>query len=118
MLTALAVTTAAIASQSASRSDSPSTTRPISAANTGLTLMNTPKNRFGTRRSARMSATMGTAEQASPAIAARPSAVTVTGWLISTHIPIGTYSSADTVAAAAGPCAPGSRVPTTRFTRM
>jgi len=33
---------AAIASQSAGGSAWPSTTRPVSAANTGLTLMNTP----------------------------------------------------------------------------
>ena len=51
---------AATASQSASPSDWPSTTRPVSAANTGLTLMNTPKNLAGTRRSASRSATIGT----------------------------------------------------------
>jgi DNA-binding transcriptional LysR family regulator len=43
-LTALAVTMAAIAIQCATASDWPRTTRPVSAANTGLTLMNTPKN--------------------------------------------------------------------------
>jgi LysR substrate binding domain-containing protein len=59
-LTALAVTMAAMASQSANPSDWPSTTRPVSAANTGLTLMKTPKNLAGTRRSACRSATIGT----------------------------------------------------------
>jgi hypothetical protein len=49
-LTALAVTMAAIASQSTTASDWPRTTRPVSAAKTGLTLMNTPKNLAGTRR--------------------------------------------------------------------
>jgi hypothetical protein len=41
-LTALAATIAAIASQSAGGSDWPRTTRPVSAAKTGLTLMKTP----------------------------------------------------------------------------
>ena len=77
-LTALAVTMAAIASQSASPSDWPSTTSPVSAANTGLTLMKTPKNPAGTRRSASRSATIGTAEHKTPAVAARPSAAAVT----------------------------------------
>ena len=48
-LTALAVTMAAMASQSANPSDWPSTTSPVSAANTGLTLMKTPKNLAGTQ---------------------------------------------------------------------
>ena len=78
-LTALAVTTAAMASQSAGASDWPRTTRPVSAAKTGLTLMNTPKNLAGTRRRASRSATIGTAEHKTPAVAARPSAATVTG---------------------------------------
>jgi hypothetical protein len=39
---ALAVTMAAIASQSSQASDWPRTTRPVSAAKTGFTLMNTP----------------------------------------------------------------------------
>jgi hypothetical protein len=88
-LTALAVTMAATASQSASSSDWPSTTRPVSAANTGLTLMKTPKNLAGTRRSARMSATIGTAEHKMPAVAARPSAAPVSGWLTSAQMPTG-----------------------------
>jgi hypothetical protein len=62
---------AAIAIQSAAASDWPRTTRPVSAANTGLTLMNTPKNLAGTRRSASRSATIGTAEHSRPAVAAR-----------------------------------------------
>jgi hypothetical protein len=41
-VTAFAVTIATIASQSTSPSDCRSTTRPITAANTGLTLMKTP----------------------------------------------------------------------------
>jgi hypothetical protein len=117
-LTALAVTMAAIASQSADCSDWPSTTRPVSAANTGLTLMKTPKNLAGTRRRASRSATMGTAEHMTPAVAARPRATAVTGWLVSTQIPTGMYSRADRPAAAAGPWVPGSRAPTTRFTTM
>ena len=80
--------------------------------------MKTPKNLAGTRRSASRSATIGTAEHSSPAVGARPSAVTVTGWLASAQIPTGMYSSADTPAAAAGPRDPGSRAPTARFTRM
>lgn len=90
MLTALAVTMAATASQSASSSDWPSTMRPVSAANTGLTLMKTPKNLAGTRRSARMSATIGTAEHKMPAVAARPSAAPSSGWLASAQMPTGT----------------------------
>jgi len=81
-------------------------------------LMNMPKNLAGTRRSASMSAIIGTAEHSRPAAAARPSADSVTGRLASTQIPAGTYSSADRPAAAAGPWAPGTRTPTTRFTRM
>ena len=107
----------AIASQSAGASDWPRTSRPVSAANTGFTLMKTPKNRAGTRRSACRSAIIGTAEHRMPAVAARPSAAPVTAWLFSAQIPIGMYSSADRPAAAAGPWAPGSRAPTTRFTR-
>ncbi len=52
-----------------------------------------------------------------PAVAARPSAAAVTAWLLSAQTPTGMYSSADSPAAAAGPWAPGSRMPTTRFTR-
>jgi hypothetical protein len=52
--------------------------------------MKTPKNPAGTRRSARMSATMGTAEHKIPALAARPVAASVTGWAVSAQIPIGT----------------------------
>jgi hypothetical protein len=62
--------------------------------------------------------TIGTAEHSTPAVAARPSATAVSGWLASTQMPTGRYSSADRVAAAAGPCEPGSRSPTTRLTRM
>ena len=92
--------------------------RPVSAANTGFTLMKTPKNRAGTRRSASRSAIIGTAEHRMPAVAARPSAAPVTAWLLlSAQMPIGMYSSADRLAAAAGPWTPGSRAPTTRFTR-
>jgi len=108
----------AMASQSTGASDWPRTRRPVSAANTGFTLMKTPKNRAGTRRSARRSAIIGTAEHKRPAAAARPRAAPVTGWLASAQMPTGTYSSADRLAAAAGPWAPGSRSPTTRFTRM
>ena len=89
-LTTLAVTMAAIASQPASPGDWPRTTRPVSAANTGLTLMKTPKNPAGTRRSASRSATIGTAEHSTPAVAERPSAATVTGWLASAQMPTGT----------------------------
>ena len=117
-LTALAVTMAPMASHSARPSDWPSTMRPVSAANTGLTLMKAPKNRAGTRRSASRSATIGTAEHMRPAAAARPSAAPVTGWLARAQMPTGTYSRADRPAAAAGPWEPGTRVPTARFTRM
>jgi len=86
----LAATIAAIASQSAGGSDWPRTMRPVSAANTGLTLMKTPKNLAGTRRSASRSAVIGTAEHKTPAVAARPSAVAVTGWLARAQIPTGT----------------------------
>ena len=51
-------------------------------------------------------------------MAARPSAVAVTGWLTSAQMPTGTYSTDDSVAAAAGPWEPGRRAPTTRLTRM
>jgi hypothetical protein len=80
--------------------------------------MKTPKNRAGTRRSASTSAVIGTAEHRTPAVAARPSAAAVTGWPTMAQMPTGTYSSADRQAAAAGPCAPGTLAPTTRFTRM
>ncbi len=89
-LTALAATMAAIASQSASSSDWPNTMRPVSAANTGLMLIKTPKNLAGTRRSARRSATIGTAEHKTPAVAARPSAAPVSGWLARAQLPTGT----------------------------
>ena len=52
--------------------------------------MKTPKNLAGTRRSASMSATIGTAEHKIPAVAARPSAAPVTGWLASAQMPTGT----------------------------
>src|SRR6516225_1513495 len=54
---------AVTASQLASPSDWPRTTSPVSAANTGLTLMKTPKKPAGTRRSASRSAIIGTAER-------------------------------------------------------
>ena len=81
---------AAIATQSAGGSDWPRTMRPVSAANTGLTLMKTPKNLAGTRRSASRSAVIGTAEHKTPAVAARPSAAAVTGWLARAQMPTGT----------------------------
>jgi len=80
--------------------------------------MNTPYSRAGTRRSASRSATIGTAEHSRPAEAARPIAAAVTWWVTSAQTPTGTYSNDDTVAAAAGPCEPGRRAPTTRLTRM
>ena len=52
--------------------------------------MKTPKNLAGTRRSASRSAVIGTAEHKTPAVAARPSAVAVTGWLARAQIPTGT----------------------------
>ena len=88
-LTALALTITAMPSQSSSASDWCRTSRPISAASTGLTLMNTPKNRAGTRRSASRSHVIGTAEQNSPAAAARPRAAVVTEWLARTQAPTG-----------------------------
>jgi hypothetical protein len=99
----LTVTMTAIASQSAGASDWRRTMRPVSAANTGLTLMKTPKNRAGTRRSACRSAIIGTAEHKMPAVAARPSAAPVTAWPLSAQMPTGMYRSADRPAAAAGP---------------
>jgi len=86
----LAATIAVIASQSAGGSGWPRTMRPVSAAKTGLTLMNTPKNLAGTRRSASRSAVIGTAEHSTPAVAARPSATAVTGWLARAQRPTGT----------------------------
>src|ERR1700689_2315322 len=56
---------------------------------------------------------MGTAEHNSPAVTARPSAVTVTGWLARTQMPTGTYSRADRLAAAA-PTTVRSNPPATR----
>ena len=87
--TALAVTIAAIASQSAPASGWPSRTRPVSAANTGLTLMKKLKNLAGTCRSASTSATMGTAEHSTPAAAARPRAPNAAGWPASVQAPAG-----------------------------
>ena len=81
---------AAIATQSAGGSDWPRTMRPVSAANTGLTLIKTPKNLAGTRRRASRSAIIGTAEHMTPAVAARPRASAVTGWLASAQLPTGT----------------------------
>jgi hypothetical protein len=89
-LMAFAATIAPIASQSAGLSDWPRTMRPIIAAKTGLTLIYTPKNLVGTRRSASRSAIIGTAEHKMPAQAARLRAAAVTGWLARTQIPTGT----------------------------
>jgi hypothetical protein len=91
-LAALAVTITAIDSQSASASasDWPRITRPINAASTGLTLMNRPKNRAGTRRSASRSQVIGTAEHSRPATAARPRAGGVTACAASAQAPTGT----------------------------
>ncbi len=52
--------------------------------------MKTPKNLAGTRRSASRSATIGTAEDKTPAAAAWPIAAGVTGWLARTQMPAGT----------------------------
>jgi hypothetical protein len=52
--------------------------------------MKTPKNLAGTRRSALRSAIIGTAEHKTPAVAARPRAAPVTGWLARAQIPAGT----------------------------
>jgi hypothetical protein len=56
---------AAIAGQSTTPSNQPRTTRPISAAKTGLTLMKTPKNLAGTRRSV-IRAALGPAPEGHP----------------------------------------------------
>jgi hypothetical protein len=74
----LAAAMAPIDSQSAQPSRWPRTIRPASAAIAGLTLMNTPYTLAGTTRSARRSATIGTAEHSTPATPARPSASAVT----------------------------------------
>jgi hypothetical protein len=52
--------------------------------------MKTPKNLAGTRRSAARSAIIGTAEHKTPAVAARPRAAPVTGWLARAQMPTGT----------------------------
>jgi hypothetical protein len=69
---------AAMASQSAICSGWPRMSRPVSAANTGLTLMKTPNTLAGTRLRASRSAVIGTAEHKMPAVAARPTAAAVT----------------------------------------
>jgi hypothetical protein len=89
MLTALAATITVIDSQSGSPRDWFRMTSPPAAARTGLRLMNTPKNRAGTRRRASRSHVIGTAEQATPATAACARARTVTGWVASSQIPTG-----------------------------
>ena len=73
----LTATITAIASHPATARCWPSTTRPASAANTGFTLMNTPKNWAGTRRRASMSHSSGTADDSTPAASASPKAATV-----------------------------------------
>ena len=90
----------------------------MSAASTGLTLMNIPKWPAGTRRNDSRSARSGTAEDKIPAVAAHVSATTVGGCRIRTMIPIGTKTSADRAAAAADPSAPGRRRPISRLSRM
>ena len=81
---------AAMASQSVSWSGWLRMMRPVSAANTGLMLMKTPNTPAGTRRSASRSAVIGTAEHKMPAVAARPIATVVTGWLVNSQMPTGT----------------------------
>ncbi len=68
---------------------SPSTTHPINAANTGFTLIHTPKWCEGTRRSASRSATNGTADDSTPATSAAPRAPAVGGWCHRTTAPTG-----------------------------
>jgi hypothetical protein len=80
--------------------------------------MKIPKYPAGTRRSANRSARSGTAEDKIPAVAAYASAATVGGCRTSTTMPTGTKASADKPAAAADPCAPGSRRPISRLSRM
>lgn len=65
-------------------------TSPTPAAKTGFTDMNMPKYPAGTRRRARRSASSGTADDSTPAVAANPSAASVGGWRSSTTMPIGT----------------------------
>jgi hypothetical protein len=116
--TALAVTMRAMANQSSADSASPRTTAPTVAASTGLTLMKIPKKWAGIRRSTRRSARNGTADDSRPAAAAQESAPGVGGCVTSVAIPIGTYTSAERVPAAADPQAPVKRRPTVRLSRM
>src|SRR5262249_672458 len=101
--TALAVTMAAIASHSAGCSDCPRTTRPVSAADTGLAVMKAPENLAGHRPRAGRAASSGRDGHRPRAGAARRSAAVVPGWLTRAQMPTGAYSRADRVAAAAGP---------------
>lgn len=80
----------AMLSQDSQDSDWPRIIRPTPAAKTGFTLMNIPKKPAGTRRRARRSASSGTAEDSTPAVAAKPSAASVGGWRSSTTTPTGT----------------------------
>lgn len=89
---------------------------PASVAIIGCTLMNTPKNRAGTCRSATRSIAYGTAEASTPAVTAysrnRGSAVSATDTVT------GRKPAAQTRVAVAVPVRPGIRAPTRRFSRM
>lgn len=97
---------------------SPSTTLPTNAANTGFTLIHTPKWCEGTRRNASRSATNGTADDSTPATSAAPRAPAVGGRCLRSTTPTARENRLDTSAAAAAPCAPGTRLPTSRLSRM
>ena len=95
----------------------PSSTSPASAANTGWTLITTPKKRGGTVRRTTRSQAYGTTELNSPAAAAYPNPAPVSEPATSSTI-TGMLSTAATSVAAAVACRPGSRAPTSRFSRM
>jgi hypothetical protein len=89
MLIALAATIAPMLAHSIHASSCRSKITPTSAAITGLTLMNRPKARVGTRRKMIRSARYGRAEERIPAVIAHPKAAAVGGWRTKMAMPIG-----------------------------
>ncbi|GLY40214.1 hypothetical protein Amsp01_062370 [Amycolatopsis sp. NBRC 101858] len=96
----------------------PRTTRPTSAARTGFTLITVPNTDAGTWRSVSRSASIGTADDRTPAVTAARTAPRPGRCAIIAQTPTGTYASPDAPAAAAEPATPGMRAPTARLSRM
>ncbi|GAB3148444.1 hypothetical protein GCM10027258_43490 [Amycolatopsis stemonae] len=107
-----------VAAQESASRRWPRTTQPTNAASTGFTLITVPNTEAGTCRSDSRSASIGTADDRTPAVTAARTAPTLGRCATIAKTPTGRYASPEAPAAAAEPATPGMRAPTARLSSM